>query len=159
MGPCKCMLPLFLLKSKLYNRGDIMIYLGNLTKINEIKNGIGFIHYTPFDEVNGLGKTSEELGASGILVDCIPEPKPPINKQVDGIYVNPQTKEVFYEYTDKPLTQAEEIVNLKSQIGSIGQSLSQEKIKNMQKDSTISNLGQELSKAKLDIIKLQGGTK
>lgn len=39
----------------------------------------------------------------------------------------------------------------------LGQQLAQEKLKGMQKDAVISQLGQELSKVKLEIIQLQGG--
>ena len=42
-------------------------------------------------------------------------------------------------------------------IDALGKTVAQEKFKNMQKDTIISGLGEELSKVKLDIIKLQGG--
>lgn len=40
---------------------------------------------------------------------------------------------------------------------SLGQQLTQEKIKNMQKDSIINNLGKELSKLKLEMLQNKGG--
>ncbi|MCW6086950.1 MULTISPECIES: XkdW family protein [Clostridium] len=39
----------------------------------------------------------------------------------------------------------------------LGQQLTQEKIKNMQKDSIINNLGKELSKLKLEMLQNKGG--
>ena len=40
---------------------------------------------------------------------------------------------------------------------SLGQQLTQEKIKNMQKDSIINNLGKELTQIKLEILKNKEG--
>lgn len=64
------------------------------------------IHYMPFDEQHGLGKTKEELEQEGILVDEIPEPE-----QIEGKYpvlhCNPETKELWYEYEDIPKTKEE----------------------------------------------------
>lgn len=40
---------------------------------------------------------------------------------------------------------------------SLGQQLTQEKIKNMHKDSIINNLGKELSKLKLEMLQNKGG--
>lgn len=103
-----------------------MIFLGQLSKITDVKYSIGFIHYMPFDSVNGLGKTQAQLEQEGILIDSIPEPqilegKSPI------MYVNPMRKEIFYEYIDIPKTkeelQAEEIENLKKQLKATNQAV------------------------------------
>nr|WP_265575185.1 XkdW family protein [Clostridium botulinum] len=40
---------------------------------------------------------------------------------------------------------------------SLGQQLTQEKIKNMQKDAIINNLGKELTQIKLEILQNKGG--
>lgn len=83
-----------------------MIFLGSLVKITTTKYSIGLVHHVPFDEVNGLHKTKEQLEKEGILVDSIPEPQ-----QIEGkspiMYINPSTKEVFYEYIDIPKTKEE----------------------------------------------------
>ena len=81
-----------------------MIYLGNLTKITDTKYSIGLTHYVPFDSVNGMNKTPEELKLEGILVDNIPEPKR-IEGKSSAMYINPTNKEIFYEYVDIPKTQ------------------------------------------------------
>lgn len=39
----------------------------------DTNNMVAFVHYMPFDETYGLGKTEEELQASGYLVESLPE--------------------------------------------------------------------------------------
>nr|WP_309099058.1 XkdW family protein [Fredinandcohnia onubensis] len=39
----------------------------------------------------------------------------------------------------------------------LGEQLAQEKIKNMQLNSQVSNLGQQLAMVKLDVMKIKGG--
>lgn len=74
----------------------------------KIKDGnIESIHYMPFDSINGLGKTKEELESEGgIFVESVPEPENRPGKsamlkysEADGLY---------YEYTDRPLTPKEQ---------------------------------------------------
>ena len=45
------------------------------------------------------------------------------------------------------------------QVKALGMLISQEKIKNIQKDTIINGLGKQLTDLKIQIIKLQGGTK
>lgn len=59
------------------------------------------IHYKPFDEKYGLGKTQEELVKEGILVEFIPEPIQQEGKEAI-LYVNITTKELYYQYVDLP---------------------------------------------------------
>lgn len=84
-----------------------MIYL----KLNQ--NDVESVHYMPFDEEYGLGKTKEELESEGVLVSSIPEPENRQGKsailkysKVDGLY---------YEYVDRPLSPEEELAQLKEQ--------------------------------------------
>ena len=64
--------------------------------IHEGKN-IQLIHYMPFDEKEGFGKTEEELKKMGSLVDNIPEPE-----HIEGYFAksfwDEDKKEVYYEY-------------------------------------------------------------
>lgn len=46
---------------------------------------------------------------TGYLVENIPEPSIIIGKEAT-LYFNPQTQELWYEYIDRPLTDAEELV-------------------------------------------------
>ncbi|EOY7170424.1 hypothetical protein NQ830_11935 [Clostridioides difficile] len=70
-----------------------MIYLGNLLETEEqnIKY-IGMIHYEP-------SLLSEEDLKNGILVDELPIEKFVENKETK-LFINIDTKEVFYRYTD-----------------------------------------------------------
>lgn len=50
-----------------------------------------------------------------IAVESVPVPEPPEGKE--GVpYINPQSKEIWYEYADKPLTPEEKIEQLESQV-------------------------------------------
>lgn len=71
-----------------------MIFLGNFQNIEGKGLKATFIHSMPFDDVQGLGKTEEELNILGVLIDELPIP----NGDVTAIYVNKETKEVTYEY-------------------------------------------------------------
>lgn len=50
-------------------------------------NQVTFIHYKPFDEINGLKKTETELSQEGFLVESLPDAE-----QIEG-------KDVVYSYT------------------------------------------------------------
>jgi len=84
-----------------------MVYLSNLEPITETKVRVTSVHYMPFDEVNGLGMTEEELELSGMLVDSIPSAVIPKGQRKTGMFINPQTKEVWYEYETIPPTKEE----------------------------------------------------
>ncbi|MCW6094755.1 XkdW family protein [Clostridium sporogenes] len=63
-----------------------------------------------------------------------------------GIYIN-----------NTIIKQREEKEKNNLTLQSLGQQLTQEKIKNMQKDAIINNLGKELSKLKLEMLQDKGG--
>lgn len=78
-----------------------MIYLSdfiNTEDINIVKPC--FVHYCPFDKLNGLNKTKEELEKDGILVDFIPE-----IKHKDGyfneLHYDKISKQLFYKEFEK----------------------------------------------------------
>lgn len=128
-----------------------MIFIGNLEKITDTKEKIGFIHYDPFNEKYGLHKTKEELQKQGVFVDNIPKEEQ--EGKTAELFYNPVTNECFYEYSDAP----KGIPSLEEQINSLGQIVTEEKMKNLQKDKIISSLGTQLAEIKMLIIKLQGG--
>lgn len=68
---------------------------------------VKLIHNMPFDEVNGLGKTREELLTMGALVDSIPVVEVPNDKNVIYKY-NQADNTVTYELIDRPLTLEEQ---------------------------------------------------
>lgn len=76
---------------------------------------VTFVHYVPFDPVNGLGKTAEELEQEGILVEFIPDANAPAGKDA-VMKVDLTTKEVFYEYVDRPETSEEKVERLEQQL-------------------------------------------
>lgn len=131
-----------------------MVFIKDLTKISDTKYTIGFIHYMPMDKTNGLQKSQDELLKEGKLVE-LPARLTDVAGKDQTLYYNPVDNVCFWEYVDVPQAQEQ---SLQEQISSLGQTVAQEKLKNMQKDSTIEQLGQELAKVKLDLIKLQGGT-
>lgn len=128
-----------------------MIFIKDLIKITDEKYSIGFIHYMPFDNNSGLGKTEEELEKEGILTDL------PI--QGSGtLYYNPIEKKCFYDDQTDTTIVPDNDPSLKEQLDSLGKTVAEEKLKNMQKDKTISSLGSQIAELKISIIKLQGGT-
>ena len=68
---------------------------------------IQLIHNMPFDEINGLGKTEEELLQIGALVDSVPVVDVPNDKNVIYKY-NQSDNTVTYELIDRPLTVEEQ---------------------------------------------------
>lgn len=98
------------------------IFLGNLIKISDTKWKVGLQHNMPFDNKNGMKDnsgnlmTEEQLNQMGILVDSIPEPVIPTGKQVNGMFIDPTTKNITYEYTDIQKTDSEKIVELQKSL-------------------------------------------
>ncbi len=79
-----------------------MILLFNY-KITETKALVQGMHYDSFHPVDGFGKTQEELEAEGhIFVEESDIPIPEDNGKIANLYINPQTKEMWYEYQDMP---------------------------------------------------------
>ncbi|MDI7818054.1 hypothetical protein GSQ54_09230 [Clostridioides difficile] len=73
---------------------------GNIYKVN-------LIHNMPFDKVNGLGKSAQELELNGVLIDTLIEAE---HKEgfASIMYVDKTTKEITYEYVEIPLTPEQE---------------------------------------------------
>lgn len=82
-------------------------------------NEINVIHYMPFDDKYGLGKTEEELLQEGILINSIPEPE-----QVEGKVpiLKYNGTDLYYEYVDAPV---DEMTALKNKIESQEQALAE----------------------------------
>ncbi|MBY0596066.1 hypothetical protein [Bacillus bingmayongensis] len=60
------------------------------------------IHYMPFDERYGLGKTEEELRIEGILVEALPAKEELKGKE--AVLKYDPVKGFYYEYVDIPLS-------------------------------------------------------
>lgn len=92
-----------------------MTYLYSLKKISDTDYIVEGIHNMPLDPVNGLGKTKTELEKEGVFIDTLPAPDAP-KKGIDNrLHVNPKTKEVWYEQFEVPLSNDDEISQLKKQ--------------------------------------------
>ena len=63
----------------------------------------------------------------------------------------------LFEVVVQPVDTTPPPPDFKEQLTALGEELTQEKLKNMQKDSTIAQLGQELAGVKLDLINMKGG--
>ncbi len=67
-----------------------------------------------------------------------------------------EDKELFEEVI-QPIDTTPQPPSFNEQLVALGEELTQEKLKNIQKDSTISQLGEELANLKLEFINLKGG--
>lgn len=66
-------------------------------------NMVVLVHNQPFDPVNGLGESKEELSKTGYFIDSMPEPQSVMGKRAVP-YFNPETKEVTYKYIAAPIS-------------------------------------------------------
>lgn len=71
---------------------------------------INYMHNIPFDSVNGLGKTEEELLEKGFLIESMPAPERIVGKSALAYY-NEETNEVWYEYADIPKSDEEKEID------------------------------------------------
>lgn len=88
---------------------------------------------------------------------------PEIEVNVDTVYLRSSIKEVKekdfngWEYDEIQYNTREYAELTGEQLNSLGEKLAQEKLNNMKKNMIINNLGKEISKLKLDILKTKGG--
>ncbi|NFH34580.1 hypothetical protein FDC49_20495 [Clostridium sporogenes] len=80
-----------------------MIFLSNVKKITDTKYLIFSIHFKPFDEVDGLDQTKEELEKKGFLIenDLYIEQESIEGKRPVRCW-NPKENKMYYEYEDIP---------------------------------------------------------
>lgn len=69
---------------------------------------VTFIHRRPFDSVNGLGETRENLMKTGFFVSDFPEPVTTIGKKAIAYYDH-ERKKVYYEYEPTPQSERSRI--------------------------------------------------
>lgn len=93
------------------------------------------------------------------------ETVPNIEVNIDTVYIRSNITQINednfkgWEYDETQYDIREYIELTSDQTQNLGQQLAQEKLLNMQKDSVINELGQQITDLKLQVIKLQGGTK
>lgn len=76
---------------------------------------VTFIHRKPFDPINGLNKTRDELLKTGTFVNEIPTPESIHGKRAIAYY-NPETKKIYYKYELAPLSTDERCELLESAV-------------------------------------------
>jgi hypothetical protein len=82
-----------------------MIFV-KLQKENDTRAFVTMIHSKP--ENIGINTEEDAIAKGGILLTEVPEPEA-IQGKTAKAYVNPQTKEFWYEYVDRPLTPEEKL--------------------------------------------------
>lgn len=124
--------------------------------ITEIKARVSTQHFMPFDEQHGIKdsignlytpETIVQAFPNSKLVDSIPDSQPPEGQQEAGLFINPQTCELSYEYTDTPIPEATQLEQLKIQQGLIPPVISPTTLEELRE-----NKRYELSKACKEII-------
>ena len=81
-------------------------------------NIVECIHKAPFDPANGLQSTRDELEKTGFFVDSVPDPEMIEGKRAIAKF-NTDTKKVYYDYVDIPLTPSERIDQLETAINEL----------------------------------------
>lgn len=76
--------------------GNIYIEIDNDFRVTKI-------HRMPFDPNNGMGYSREELEKKGFFVKEVPNPVNKAGKRAVAMY-NPDTKSIYYEYVNIPLS-------------------------------------------------------
>ena len=76
------------------------------------------VHRMPFDPVNGMGYTREELERKGFFVEEIPEPSNQVGRRSVLMY-NPDIKAVYYENINIPMSDKERIEQLENALNFI----------------------------------------
>lgn len=77
-------------------------------------NRVQLTHYMPFDPVDGLNMTEEQLLQRGYLLDEIPEPEQREGKMPEAYY-KPEIG-FYYEYVDATVDPEKELAELKAQL-------------------------------------------
>lgn len=79
---------------------------------------VTFIHKRPFDPVQGLGETRENLLKTGFFVDSIPNPVTAVGKKAVAYYDHEQ-KKVYYQYQSSPYPEKERLTLIEEAINSV----------------------------------------
>ncbi|GEM_PF-713632 len=133
-----------------------MYYFAVLEEDNKIKGfyceAIHGIDYCKSIIDNGGLKLSEELWSYIINLNVSIEF---IGKVEDREYTILDNE--LFEEVVQPIDTTPQPPTFNEQLAALGEQLTQEKLRNIQKDSTISQLGEEVASLKLDLINMKGG--
>ncbi|BAQ11289.1 phage protein [Bacillus sp. OxB-1] len=89
------------------------------------ENQVVYRHNMPFHEKHGLGKTQAELEQEGLLVDYVPTPDTSDKTKMAVLYINPETKELYYQYEDIPDTPESEVALLRKENATLQSAVSE----------------------------------
>ncbi|MDP4224928.1 MAG: hypothetical protein Q8910_00965 [Bacteroidota bacterium] len=98
-----------------------MIFLGNLVPVSPTQSIVHLMSFNPLDPIDGMKKengnvyTQAELESIGFFVDSIPPENPSSGKVKNNMYINPETKEITYDYVDAVKTQEQIMADLQAQ--------------------------------------------
>ena len=87
-------------------------------RVDKQTNRIIFVHKMPFDPVNGLGQTRDELSKTGLFIPCYPEPTMKLGKRAVP-YFDYEKKEVSYQYENIPLTDTQRLDMMEAAINDL----------------------------------------
>ena len=114
------------------------------------------------EDIHGEEKCQEILWRGGIKVD--EELHSKLLEMGKWKYIGKTNKFMhtvedikLFEMVVQPVDTTPQPPTFNEQLTALGEELTQEKLKNIQKDSTIAQLGQELAGVKLDLINMKGG--
>jgi hypothetical protein len=83
-------------------------------QLTETKAKVLMLHYAP-DQL-GVSNEEDAVSAGGVLVTTdAPQPEQQPGKN-PVLYINPNNKQFWYEYEDRPLTAEEKIAQLEEQL-------------------------------------------
>jgi hypothetical protein len=77
-------------------------------RVDSSTRQVTFVHKMPFDTINGLNSTRDELLKTGYFVSEYPEPQNVLGKRAVPYYDH-EAKKVYYEYIAAPLTSSERL--------------------------------------------------
>jgi hypothetical protein len=81
---------------------------------------VHYLHINPFNVINGLKKTVEELDSFGkLIISDVPTPNPPKDKTEGRMFVDLNTWQLSYEYVDSLNSVEDKIVRLQDRCAAL----------------------------------------
>lgn len=87
-------------------------------RVDKKTNRITFVHKMPFDPINGLGQTRDELLKTGFFIPYYPEPAMKLGKRAVPYY-DYEKKEVTYDYENIPLSDSQRLELLENAMNDV----------------------------------------
>lgn len=87
-------------------------------RVDSKTNLVTFVHKMPFDPINGLGKSKDELLKTGYFIDEYPEPAMKLGKRAIPYYDH-EKKTISYSYEAIPLSASERLDMLENAMNDV----------------------------------------